>query len=245
MKPVIELVALLALSAFPLTVLAAPPASQADAAKTFEARFTLADTDRSGGLSKNELANAAAPGFPVMVKNFDVMDANKDGQVTLAERNGAINSYMQNRQAAQAKAMAKARKDLEDRFAKADTNKDGALNKREVDGAAAPGFPIMKKNFDAMDKDKNGKVTLDERDSFLKAEAQRQMDARQAQAKKNFETLFSAADTNRSGGLSKKELDSAAAPGFPMIKSNFDAMDANRDGQVTVSERDDFLKRKR
>jgi Ca2+-binding EF-hand superfamily protein len=242
MKPMI---ALLAFAALPTTVLAAPPASQAEAAKAFEARFTLADTDRSGGLTKNELAGAAAPGFPVILKNFEAMDANKDGQVTLAERNGAINAFLQKRQAEQAQAITKARKDLEDRFAKADTNKDGALSKKEVDGAAAPGFPIMKKNFDAMDKDKNGKVSFVERENFLKEEVKRQMDARQAEAQKNFEALFSAADTNKSGGLSKKEVDSAQPPGFPLIKQNFDAMDTDRNGQVTVAERNSFVSKKR
>ena len=224
----------------PVVVMAAP----ADAANTLEARFTLADTDRSGGLSKAELAGAAAPGFPIIAKNFDAMDTNKDGQVTLAERNGAINTYMQKQQAVQAQTATKARKDFEDRFAKADTNKDGALSKKEASGAAAPGFPIMSKNFDAMDKDKNGKVTLSERENFLKDESSRQMAKQQAEAQKKFEALFAVADTNKSSGLSKKEVDGAAAPGFPLIKKNFDAMDTDRNGQVSVAERNAFMTRR-
>lgn len=239
MKSVLHLL-VLAPVILPAAVMAAP----ADAANTLEARFTLADADRSGGLSKAELAGAAAPGFPIIAKNFDVMDTNKDGQVTLAERNGAINTYMQKQQAVQAQAATKARKDFEDRFAKADTNKDGALSKKEASSAAAPGFPVMNKNFDAMDKDRNGKVTISERENFLRDESRRQIDKQQAEAQKKFEASFAVADTNKSGGLSKKELDSAQSPGFPLIKKNFDAMDTDKNGQVTVAERNAFMARR-
>lgn len=233
---------LLASAILPLTAMAAP----GDDAKAFEARFIQADADRSGGLSKKEVESAAAPGFPLIVKNFDVMDANKDGQVTLAERNGTIQNFVQSRQAAQVKATEDARRNLQDRFAKADTNKDGALSKPEVEKAAAPGFPVLLKNFDTITGGKkNAKVTFAEFENFLKAEAKRQMDARQGQAQKAFETAFAAADVNKSGGLSKRETDSAAAPGFPLIKQNFDAMDANRDGQVSVEERNAFVKKPR
>lgn len=238
--------ALLVPIVLPATVMAAPPGSPAEAAKAFEARFTLADTDRSGGLSKAELANAAAPGFPLIAKNFEVMDVNKDGQVTLAERNAAIQTFVQNRQAEQQKAAAKAKKEFEDRFARADTNKDGALNKKEVETAAAPGFPVLLKNFDSITGGKkNGKVTLAKFENFLKAEAKRQMETQQAQARKTFETAFAAADTNKSSGLSKREVDNAPAPGFPLIKQNFDAMDANRDSQISIEERNAFVKKPR
>lgn len=233
---------LLASTIFPLTAIAAP----GDDAKAFETRFTQADTDRSGGLSKNELGSAGAPGFPLILKNFDVMDSNKDGQVTLVERNAAIQTFVQSRQAAQTKAVENARKNLEDRFAKADGNKDGALSKKEVEGAAAPGFPVLLKNFDIITGGKkNAKVTFVEFENFLKAEARRQMEAQQTQMKKGFETAFAAADTNKSGGLSKREIDSAPAPGFPLIKQNFDAMDTNRDGQVSIEERNAFVKKPR
>ena len=95
-----------------------------------------------------------------------------------------------------------------------------------------------------MDKDKNGKVTLSERENFLKDESSRQMAKQQAEAQKKFEALFAVADTNKSSGLSKKEVDGAAAPGFPLIKKNFDAMDTDRNGQVSVAERNAFMTRR-
>lgn len=236
---------ILALSLFPVVALAADPPRQPESAKEFEARFSQADTDKSGGLSMQEAERAVAPGLPVVLKNFAAMDVNKDGQVTLLERNAALENAAKARQAQQAKRMEDERKSWEAQFAKADSNKDGALSKKEAESAAAPGFPQIKKNFTAMDKDKNGKVTIAERDDFLKAEIKAQIEARQAKARRAYEDLFARADANKSGGLSKKEVDSAVAPGFPIIKNNFDDMDADRNGQVTIQERDAFLKRKR
>lgn len=234
---------LLALSS--VSVLAADArAPQAAPGQSFEARFSLADKDKSGGLSRNEIAAAPAPGFPAMAKGFDAMDANKDGQVTLAERNGAIKSYLQNQQARRVKAQQQASKDLQERFAKADGNRDGALSREELNKAAAPGFPVMQQNFAEMDKDRNGKLTLAERDGFLKAEAARQAKAQQAKAQGNFADAFTKADANMSGGLSKKEVENAAKPGFPLIRQNFDAMDTDKNGQVSMAERDAFMRRR-
>jgi hypothetical protein len=67
----------------------APAAKKADAKQgraDWEAAFKKADTDGSGGLSKAELEKTDAKAFPAIKKNFDAMDANKDGQVTMAER---------------------------------------------------------------------------------------------------------------------------------------------------------------
>jgi len=52
--------------------------------KEFEAAFKKADTNGDGALSKDEVAKAK--GLPAVKKNFDAMDTNKDGKVTVAER---------------------------------------------------------------------------------------------------------------------------------------------------------------
>jgi Ca2+-binding EF-hand superfamily protein len=49
--------------------------------------------------------------------------------------------------------------DMKERFAKADTNKDGALSKAE---AQAAGMNRLVENFDAIDTNKDGKITTEE-----------------------------------------------------------------------------------
>lgn len=68
---------------------AAPAAKKAGADQKradWEAKFKKADADGSGGLSKAELEKTSAKQFSAIKKKFDAMDANKDGQITLAER---------------------------------------------------------------------------------------------------------------------------------------------------------------
>jgi hypothetical protein len=59
-------------------------AERQEALAKWMAAFKAADKNGDGGLSKEELAKAK--GFGVMKKNFDAMDANKDGKVTPEER---------------------------------------------------------------------------------------------------------------------------------------------------------------
>lgn len=233
------------LSIISISACAADAPRKPETAKEFEARYNAADTDKSGGLSKQEVERAAVPGFPVILKNFDAMDVNKDGQVTLLERNVALGNAARAQRAQAVKRIQDERKDWESRFNKADTNKDGGLSKKEAESASKPGFPQITKNFTAMDKDKNGRVTINERDAYLRDEVRKQMGERQKQARKAFEDRYAKADSNRSGGLSKREVDSAASPGFPFIKNNFNELDANKDGQVTIKELEDFQKKGR
>src|SRR5688572_23575250 len=75
-------------------------------------------------------------------------DLNKDGKVTKAE--------------------SKERKqDVSASFKKADTNNDGGLSRQELKGIKE--FEGIEKNFDKMDANNDGKVTLTERNNWLKA----------------------------------------------------------------------------
>src|SRR5688572_4300349 len=92
------------LSAAPLLLTAAfAHADDADKAKRKERReamqqesaahFKAADKDGDGALSKAELAAAPAKQFPNIRDHFDQMDANKDGKVTMAERNTWLKAH--------------------------------------------------------------------------------------------------------------------------------------------------------
>jgi Ca2+-binding EF-hand superfamily protein len=52
--------------------------------------FKTVDTDNSGGVSKAELDKADPNLLKRIRKNFDDMDANKDGEVTLSERDAYV-----------------------------------------------------------------------------------------------------------------------------------------------------------
>ena len=86
-KPLALLVSIIALG-FAGSALAqtsstpAPDKKKVDRAK-WEKNFKDADKNGDGALSKDELN--AAKGFPGVKKNFDAIDANKDGKVTIAE----------------------------------------------------------------------------------------------------------------------------------------------------------------
>jgi len=59
--------------------------AQTDAEKR-KAVFDRIDADKSGGVTKEELTKAGPDELKMIKENFDAMDTNKDGQVTLAER---------------------------------------------------------------------------------------------------------------------------------------------------------------
>jgi hypothetical protein len=54
------------------------------------ARFKKADANNSGGLSKAELEKTGPNEFGFIKRNFDQLDTNKDGQVTIAERDAGL-----------------------------------------------------------------------------------------------------------------------------------------------------------
>ena len=135
---------------------------------------------------------------------------------------------------------------LADSFERYDLNKDGKLDKKEVEAMLAvlrkqfvkpaipPGRPgveqIVKQWLDEFDKDKDGRISKDE--------------ARGPMAQ-NFAKL----DVNQDGFLDRKELATAAerflamrglldkgGPGRPGGRPDFDALDKDADGRLTRDE---------
>ena len=116
-----------------------------------ETRFKAADKDNDGSLTREE-----AKAMPRVAKNFDAIDADKSGTVTLAEIQAAM------------KKMAKEAHDRGvERFKAADKDNDGSLTREE-----AKAMPKVAKNFDAIDADKSGTVTLKEIHTYMKAHRQ-------------------------------------------------------------------------
>ncbi|MEO8627393.1 MAG: EF-hand domain-containing protein [Betaproteobacteria bacterium] len=136
-------------AAVALSVLIAMPAvALADSASRLDAKFKKADKDSDGTLTKDE-----ARAMPRVAKHFDTIDADKDGTVSLDEIKTS---------------MAGAKKNMHNKgeaaFKKADKNSDGKLDKDE-----AKAMRRVAKNFDAIDADKDGTVSLDEIHAFMKA----------------------------------------------------------------------------
>lgn len=113
-----------------------------------EAAFKKADKDNDGSLDKEE-----AKAMPRVAKNFDVIDADKDGTVTLDEIRAAM---MKSGKGMHDKAVAK--------FKAADKDNDGTLDKEE-----AKAMPGVARNFDAIDADKDGTVSEQEIHEFMKS----------------------------------------------------------------------------
>ena len=103
-----------------------------------EAHYKNSDKDNDGSLTREE-----ARAMPRVAKNFDAIDTDKSGTVTLAEIQVAM------------KKMAKEMHERgEQRFKAADKDNDGSLTREE-----AKVMPKVEKNFDAIDADKSGTVT--------------------------------------------------------------------------------------
>lgn len=188
-------------------------------AEAWAAAFKAADANRSGGLSQVELGNTKPQHFRDIKRDFARMDTNRDGQVTVAE-------YVDRKE--------KQRLAWEAAFKKADLNDSGGLSKPELDSAGEKSFPVVRRHFDAMDANKDGQVTMQERSTFIPPKPVASTSSTDWQAN------FKKADVNDSGGLSLTELGNTPSSQFADLKGSFDKADVNRDGQVTVQEYTDF-----
>jgi Ca2+-binding EF-hand superfamily protein len=193
------------------------------------ARFRAADKDNDGTLDRTE-----AEAMPRVAKDFDAIDADKSGTVSPDE----LRKYM--------KAVAKRMHDRGvARFKAADKDDDGTLDRTEAEA-----MPRVAKDFDAIDADKSGTVSLEEIHDYMRA-------ARQAMHEKGSghdmhgegagpgmhergAAHFKAADKDNDGTLDRTE-----AEAMPHVAQHFDTIDADKSGTVSLEEIHDFMKAKR
>jgi Ca2+-binding EF-hand superfamily protein len=81
-------------------------------------------------------------------------------------------------------------------------NRSGGRSRAELDKTPPSQFSTVKSNFAAMDPNKDGQLTLEERDNYRPGQ--------QAVAVQDWRALLKKADLNDSGRLSKAELSKTA-----------------------------------
>ena len=121
-------------------------------------KFKAADRNGDGRLDPEE-----AKALPHAAKNFDRLDSDKDGSVSQAELAAGMKRMHGKGRKMHGKGNAA--------FQKADTDKDGTLDRSE-----AAAMPHVARNFEAIDTDHSGTVTLDEIHAYMKANRPRDED---------------------------------------------------------------------
>ncbi len=107
--------------------------------------FDRFDTDKDGRISKDEMRAGTD-------KVFAETDTNKDGFISKEEMEA-------HHKAMRDKMREKMRDKMQERWKAADTDGDGALSKAEVDAAK---MTHLSRDFDKLDKNKDGKLSPDE-----------------------------------------------------------------------------------
>lgn len=101
------------------------------------------DKDGDGRVSRVEASAAATERAN---KRFDAIDADKDGYLTQEEVENA-----------RVKAKSDIRRAAEQRLGQADADGDGAISREE-----AKSLPMLDRNFERLDTNKDGKISRDE-----------------------------------------------------------------------------------
>ena len=126
------------------------------------------------------------------------------------------------------------RAEAEARFAQADKDGDGKLDKVE-----ARDMERISRHFDRLDANADGKLDKDE---LRQAHRKHRGGRRMAQGHEAFlRGLWVGMDDDKDGLVSRAELGDKA----PKLAENFEAIDANRDGKLSRGEMTDFRDRKR
>ncbi len=157
MKKALGLMMLLAMSGTVLAEETAAPSGEQ--ISPFERDFRKADANSDGALSREEAEQAKAQ---LLVTNFDKIDGDKSASLSRDEIKGFLQSAVQNAMRAQQEEFIK-------RLNKADKNKDGALTQKELKAVELPG---LSKNFEAIDANKDKKITMQEINEFARAQQQ-------------------------------------------------------------------------
>ena len=124
-------------------------------------QFRRADADGNGMLSRAEAERAA----PLLAKQFDAVDANRDGQISPEEIRAFRRAGRGERRARGSARGAQAGAKFELYFARADSDGDGALSRAE----AERGLPRVAKKFERIDRDGDGRLTREEMRAWLAA----------------------------------------------------------------------------
>ena len=150
---------------------------------------------------------AGPAGEPFIVKHFDEIDADKNGQLSRAE----VETWA-------AAAREQMRQRAEDHIKAADTNGDGQISKDE----AKAGLPMVYDHFDFLDADGDGQVK--------KAEFERLRDP--AAMRAEILARLKKADADGNGKLDLNESQFA----LPAVAARFSQLDKDGDGFLTLAD---------
>jgi Ca2+-binding EF-hand superfamily protein len=114
-------------------------------------QWKKADVTADGALSRWEAAS-----IPRLAAHFDAIDRNADGRISAEE----VRAWRKALAAQRRKPPGRA---LERFVAKADRDGDGALDRAEI----RAGLPRLSGKFDRIDRDRNGRLSRDELESWL------------------------------------------------------------------------------
>ena len=135
--------------AMPCVAMAADASSKKEQEAKFDQLFRALDMDKSGTLSRAEVAKA-----PVLAENFDRIDANHDGGLTKIEIKNAF------------AAAAKRQREFSENLAKADKDNNGKLSREE-----AKALPNISAHFDEIDSNHDGELVIKEIADYVRANA--------------------------------------------------------------------------